>query len=118
MTAMSKISRRTVGLGALGLAAVPLLPGQDATAASAAAGVPVPATGAYFGAYNYVGNNAGVSNPEALEDAVGRGFAINHCFQDDSIVFDDAPDHQWRVGRDLADGRIPMISWGVYPLSR
>jgi hypothetical protein len=105
---MVELSRRAFGLGALALAAAKL-PAGSASASS----VPVPADGAYFGVYNYVGNDLGVSDPQDLETVIGRQVAINHSFQSDYKIVFAGSGHEWRARRDLADGRIPMISWGA-----
>lgn len=73
----------------------------------------IPSAGAHFGAYVYAGNDAGVSQPEALETKIGHQLRINHCFHHAG-----EPPHTQRWQNDIAAGRIPMISWGAGPESR
>lgn len=100
---MTRFSRRTFGAGALALTASGLAAGTARAA--------VPPSGAYFGVYHYIGNANGISGPEALEAKVGRTFAINHCFQPVDVKF--VTEHRARAVQDIADGRIPMISWAA-----
>ncbi|WP_049564793.1 glycoside hydrolase family 26 protein [Streptomyces sp. SBT349] len=101
------ISRRGLGLGAVAGAVSAALP-RPAHAAPAAPASLVPATGAHLGAYAWAGGAKGVSEPEALESAIGHRLAINHCFQPLDVAFPLA-----RVTRDVAEGRIPMLSWAA-----
>ncbi|XVQ07592.1 glycoside hydrolase family 26 protein [Spirillospora sp. CA-255316] len=106
---MPDISRRTIIVGVPATWA--LMGAKPAWAAERSA--LVPATGAHFGAYVYAGNDAGVSQPEALEAKIGHRLGINHCFQ-----MAGAPLHKTRCEQDIAAGRIPMISWAAGPQSR
>ncbi|MBB5786428.1 glycoside hydrolase family 26 protein [Jiangella mangrovi] len=73
----------------------------------------IPSSGAHLGVYAYAGNDAGVSQPEALESRIGHQLRINHCFHH----YGTAP-HTARWQNDIAAGRIPMISWGAGPQTR
>lgn len=100
---MATFSRRTFGAGALAVVASGLAAGTAHAA--------VPPSGAYFGIYHYIGNDNGISGPEALETKIGRTFAINHCFQPVDVLF--VTEHRARALTDIAAGRIPMISWAA-----
>ena len=69
-----------------------------------------PATGAWFGfyahtdVYNQAAEQAAVTT---LEDALGRRADIDHWYEPWGDTFPG-----WRQPWDIANGRIPMISWG------
>ncbi|SDJ55592.1 glycoside hydrolase family 26 protein [Streptomyces indicus] len=107
-------SRRGFGRGALALAAAPLLTAVPARAAGTASTASlIPPSGAHLGAYNYIGDDTGVSGPEPLESKLGQRLGINHCFQ----MYDAAPPLA-RMRTDLAAGRIPMLSWAAGDTAR
>nr|WP_206314804.1 glycosyl hydrolase [Streptomyces coryli] len=85
----------------------------SATPATARTRALVPAGGAHFGAYAYEGSSIGVSQPEALESKIGHRLGINHCFQPVDVALPAA-----RIEKDVADGRIPMLSWAAGPEAR
>ncbi|MDQ6947743.1 MAG: hypothetical protein M3256_16110 [Actinomycetota bacterium] len=100
-------------LAALGLVATacaprpPQLAGDGPTAAH---GTLPAGPGAYIGAFvapNGSGQGAEKSSVEAEERYLGRKLDIAHWFYPWSGVFP-----TWRESYDIANGRIPMISWG------
>lgn len=95
-----------------GVAGAGALVGVGAAGAAAAAAL-IPATGAHFGAYVYAGNDAGSSEPEALESKIGHKLGINHSFQHAGTALPST-----RIQTDINNGRIPMISWGAGDESR
>ncbi|WP_121841767.1 glycoside hydrolase family 26 protein [Streptomyces sp. S5] len=108
---MKAVSRRSLMLGASAIAITPalsVLAPPPAWARAAEKQDLVPSSGAHFGAYVYEGNDLGVSQPENLESKLGHGLGINHCFQPV-----DVPLHSARMRRDIAVGRIPMVSWAA-----
>ncbi|MFJ7083713.1 glycoside hydrolase family 26 protein [Streptomyces griseus] len=108
---MKAVSRRSLMLGASAIAITPALSAlapPPAWAQAAGKQDLVPSSGAHFGAYVYEGNDLGVSQPENLESKLGHGLGINHCFQPV-----DVPLHSARMRKDIAAGRIPMVSWAA-----
>ncbi|MCX6397274.1 MAG: glycosyl hydrolase [Propionibacteriales bacterium] len=110
---------RTGAAGALTTAGLAALGGLGDAAAAATVGKPrIPgyyrdAAGrahsrAYFGLF-HARSTPGISEPEELEDQIGRKAVINHCFRQ-------PPETPWaplrtRMLRDKAAGRIPMLSY-------
>lgn len=72
----------------------------------------IPLQGAWFGAFvkHDPAHMPGVSEPELLEAVTGRRLGIDHSFHHWGTPFPQA-----RVDDDIAQGRIPMISWGGGP---
>jgi hypothetical protein len=73
--------------------------------------VPVPATGAYFGAYisygsHWQGSGAALGAVKRFERAIGRRVAIDNRFYGWTQRFPTSLER-----RDVAAGRIPMITW-------
>jgi hypothetical protein len=94
-------------LAVLILAAALVIPPIGASTAVAACGTAadlIPTQGAHLGVYATEG--VALSQPEALEAKIGHQFAINHNFQHDQLP-------RQRIEADIADGRIPMISFAA-----
>ncbi|NGO77903.1 hypothetical protein G6045_19890 [Streptomyces sp. YC504] len=109
----SGLTRRAFGLGALAASATPVLGAGPARASALSAASLIPASGAHFGAYNYIGDDTGLSGPEPLESKIGHTLGINHCFQ----MYDASPPLV-RMRTDIAAGRIPMLSWAAGDTAR
>ncbi|MFG1621334.1 glycoside hydrolase family 26 protein [Kribbella sp. NPDC049227] len=98
--------RRLAILLATALLVTPLAaPPATAAATCGPAGDLIPAQGALFGAYAYEGVGD-LSQPEALEAKIGHQLRINHNFQPGELP-------RQRIAADIADGRIPMISFAA-----
>jgi hypothetical protein len=70
------------------------------------AAVPVPAEGAYFGTHFSASLPDRRQRLEALEDQLGRGFAVDHTYYQWDDVFPTDYD-RWT----LRSGRIPFLNW-------
>ncbi|MYQ81996.1 MULTISPECIES: glycoside hydrolase family 26 protein [unclassified Streptomyces] len=104
---MNAVSRRSLILGVSTIALTPTLPAPASTRTSGKQDL-VPSSGAHFGAYVYEGNDLGISQPENLESKLGHSLGINHCFQPLDVAL-----HSARILKDIAAGRIPMVSWAA-----
>jgi hypothetical protein len=101
------LPQRIVMIATVALLAAVLPPGGLAEAAGRQAGPLAPAEGALFGAH--VQATRGVSPYQVvtdLEAKLGRRLAIDHYYRTWEAGFPDGRE-QW----DVANGRIPMISW-------
>ena len=70
-----------------------------------------PASGALWGAHHKIKSSLSIDEKKTaltdFEGLLGRKLGIDHYYEPWGNVFP-----EWREGWDLANGRIPMISWG------
>lgn len=91
--------------------------GQPAAAERRPGGKLVPATGSLFGAFvdmqgGWRGNDAAQQDVTTFESQIGRKLGINHHYYGWTEAFPSGLE-EW----DLANGRIPLISWNGTDLS-